>query len=356
MRTIIRTLLVTACVATAACGGGTPAGPSAGGAGATIAGMAALGGANKAVNALNGAPASGLTVTVAGTSLSATTNAAGYFQLAGVPSGTVRLQFRRTDVDASAELSNVTSTQLVEIEVQLSGSTATIVTDNRSETKVSLCHRSDGVGYHLITVSQDAEPAHRAHGDAKPGERVPLEPTKTFGDNCQPQGPSVDLEKLTNGEDADSPPGPSITVGSPVVWEYKVTNTGTIPLTSVVVTDDRGVAVSCPSTTLAVGASMTCTGTGVAVLGQYRNVGTVNASSTGGSVSDTDASHYLGVSPTQDEGPKVELCHRTGNGSYHQISVSVNAEPAHRAHGDGKIGESVPGSPGKVFGPGCSVR
>jgi uncharacterized repeat protein (TIGR01451 family) len=318
--------------------------------------MAALGNTNKAVNALNGAPASGLTVSVAGTNLSATTNAAGYFQIAGVPSGTVRLQFRRTDVDASADLANVTGQQLVEIEVQVSGSAATIVTDNRSETKVSLCHRSDGVGYHLITISENAEPAHRAHGDAKVGERVPAEPTKTFGENCRIQGPSVEIEKLTNGEDADTAPGPSIAVGSPVVWEYRVTNTGTVALTNVVVSDDRGVSVSCPSTTLAVGATMTCTGSGVAVLGQYRNVGTVNASFTGGTVSDSDPSHYRGVSPSDDDGPKVELCHRTGNGSYHQISVSVSAEPAHRAHGDGKVGEPVPGQAGRVFGPGCSVR
>jgi hypothetical protein len=31
---------------------------------------------------------------------------------------------------------------------------------------------------------------------------------------------------------------------------------------------------------------------------------------------------------------KVTLCHRTGNGSFHQITVSVNAEPAHLRHGD----------------------
>jgi hypothetical protein len=31
---------------------------------------------------------------------------------------------------------------------------------------------------------------------------------------------------------------------------------------------------------------------------------------------------------------KVTLCHLTGNGSYHQITVSVNAVPAHMRHGD----------------------
>ena len=41
-------------------------------------------------------------------------------------------------------------------------------------------------------------------------------------------------------------------------------------------------------------------------------------------------------------GPKVQLCHKTGNGSYHSIEVSINAEPAHRAHGDGKIFRGTP--------------
>lgn len=31
---------------------------------------------------------------------------------------------------------------------------------------------------------------------------------------------------------------------------------------------------------------------------------------------------------------KVTLCHLTGNGSYHQITVSVHAMPAHLRHGD----------------------
>jgi hypothetical protein len=59
---------------------------------------------------------------------------------------------------------------------------------------------------------------------------------------------------------------------------------------------------------------------------------------------------------TTDEGPKVQICHRTGNGSYHLIDISISAEPAHRAHGDATIGEAVPGSPGKKFGAGCSVN
>ena len=31
---------------------------------------------------------------------------------------------------------------------------------------------------------------------------------------------------------------------------------------------------------------------------------------------------------------KVDVCHQTGNGSYHVINVSGNAVPAHLRHGD----------------------
>jgi hypothetical protein len=50
---------------------------------------------------------------------------------------------------------------------------------------------------------------------------------------------------------------------------------------------------------------------------------------------------------------KVSICHVTGNGSYHPIVVGVSAEPAHKAHGDGKIGDPVPADPTKVFDSEC---
>lgn len=48
---------------------------------------------------------------------------------------------------------------------------------------------------------------------------------------------------------------------------------------------------------------------------------------------------------------KVELCH---NG--HLIVVSESAEPAHRDHGDAKVGEPVPGTLTKVFDDACQPR
>ncbi|HPD17946.1 MAG TPA: hypothetical protein PLE19_23660 [Planctomycetota bacterium] len=109
-----------------------------------------------------------------------------------------------------------------------------------------------------------------------------------------PINPSLDIEKHTNGQDADVAPGPLIAVGAPVLWEYIVTNTGDVTLTNITVTDDvLGVIGVIPS--LAPGASQTLSANGVAVGGQYANVGTaVGYPPVGDPVSDTDPSHYLG--------------------------------------------------------------
>jgi len=57
-------------------------------------------------------------------------------------------------------------------------------------------------------------------------------------------------------------------------------------------------------------------------------------------VPETDDTSGDGDVPAQDAGQgdtgaeKVDVCHVTGNGESHMISVSVNALPAHEAHGD----------------------
>jgi hypothetical protein len=51
--------------------------------------------------------------------------------------------------------------------------------------------------------------------------------------------------------------------------------------------------------------------------------------------------------------PKVDICHVTGNGSFHLINVSQNAQPAHRGYGDGVPAGAVPGMDGYVFADGC---
>jgi hypothetical protein len=110
------------------------------------------------------------------------------------------------------------------------------------------------------------------------------------------ESPGLILMKLTNGQDANSAPGPQIAVGSPVLWEYKVTNTGNVTLSNLSVSDDKGVAVTCPKTSLAAGESMTCTGQGVAQACQYANLGTVTGKTPGGqTLTASDSSHYFGT-------------------------------------------------------------
>ena len=126
------------------------------------------------------------------------------------------------------------------------------------------------------------------------------DPSHYFGAALEP-GPAVDIEKSTNGQDADLAPGPALVVGTTVTWTYVVTNTGDEALTDVAVTDTEEspepdpMPVGCPQTTLAVGESMTCTfNGGTATLGQYSNVGDVTATAASGPVGDSDTSHYVG--------------------------------------------------------------
>jgi uncharacterized repeat protein (TIGR01451 family) len=117
--------------------------------------------------------------------------------------------------------------------------------------------------------------------------------------------PQISIEKHTNGEDADTEPGPYILESELVTWEYFVENTGNITLTGITVTDDQGtvdeaddVVISMPDSTLSPGEQMTGSLEGSAVAGQYVNLATVTASPPAGpDVSDSDSSHYYGVGP-----------------------------------------------------------
>ncbi|MEU8541540.1 hypothetical protein AB0C52_16400 [Streptomyces sp. NPDC048717] len=77
-------------------------------------------------------------------------------------------------------------------------------------------------------------------------------------------------------------------VGDTVTYAYTVTNTGTVTLHSVGVTDDHVTGVNCDRTTLAPGESATCTGTYVVTA----------ADGTAGSV--TNTAHATGVNPGGD--------------------------------------------------------
>ncbi len=127
--------------------------------------------------------------------------------------------------------------------------------------------------------------------------------------------PAIQIEKATNGFDADNPPGPSVVVGSTVTWTYVVTNTGNVPLANVTVTDDQAGVTPVyqggdtnTNNLLDLTETWTYQATGTAVAGQYANIGTVTGFYPQGEeqVDDTDPSHYVGYVPTVDE-PAIQI-------------------------------------------------
>ncbi len=124
-----------------------------------------------------------------------------------------------------------------------------------------------------------------------------------------PDQPAINIEKHTNGVDADTPTGPSIPIGGAVTWTYYVTNPGNVPLSNIVVTDNiAGVTPGYASGDtnedgiLQVGETWLYQATGVAEAGQYANIGSVvGTPPTGPNVTDNDPSHYFGVEEPAEE-------------------------------------------------------
>jgi len=113
--------------------------------------------------------------------------------------------------------------------------------------------------------------------------------------------PGIQIVTRINGDDANLPPGLSVAPGSPLLWTYQVSNIGDVSVQNVQVTDDQGVAVSCPKTTLAIGESMVCTGSGTAQACQHANLGTAfGADITGQTTLASDPSHYFGLPGSGD--------------------------------------------------------
>lgn len=117
--------------------------------------------------------------------------------------------------------------------------------------------------------------------------------------------PSLTIEKSTNGQDADDPPGPVIPAEDPVTWTYVVTNTGGVALENITVSDDntQGASISCAgqvngSIALAPGESIECMASSLSLFTRSMQLHVNTATATGsvvgqqGSVTDSDRSHY----------------------------------------------------------------
>ena len=92
--------------------------------------------------------------------------------------------------------------------------------------------------------------------------------------------PGIDIEKSTNGEDADTATGPVLLVGDTANFEYVVTNAGDVALGNVTVSDDQGVALTFTGGDtdgdglLDTTEIWTYTASTTVTAGQYTNIGT----------------------------------------------------------------------------------
>jgi hypothetical protein len=157
----------------------------------------------------------------------------------------------------------------------------------------------------------------------------------------------VDIEKHTNGVDADNPTGPEIPAGSLVTWTYSVTNTGPQELFGVSVVDDNGT----PSDTsddfspdcswpgeagyLAPYGSVDCTAQGTAAEGQYGNIAKVVGNTCQPEavrvnvdecvdVMDDDPSHYVGTLDYGDLPDSFAMTTLAQNGARHSNLSDLN--------------------------------
>src|SRR5262249_51636433 len=136
------------------------------------------------------------------------------------------------------------------------------------------------------------------------------DPANHFG-----SAPAIDIEKAVNGQDADSPTGPILAVGSTASFTYSVTNTGNVPLSNVVVVDDNGTAGNTaddfnPTFTggdsnnnglLDLNETWTYSANRTVTAGQYINIGTVTCQTPfRHTVTDSDPANYFGSAPAID--------------------------------------------------------
>lgn len=107
--------------------------------------------------------------------------------------------------------------------------------------------------------------------------------------------PGIDIEVATNGIDADAGSGPEYNPGASIIWNYVVTNTGSVDLVDLIITDDLQGGV-CTASALDVNESVSCSLEGLAGTGEHVRIGTVVAQSLDGiNVTDQDATRHTGV-------------------------------------------------------------
>lgn len=129
-------LMVAAALLTVGCGGksASPTSPStAGNSGSAAMITGSVQGATSALTAATAGPAiTGVTVTVVGTNISSTVDAAGRFALMNVPPGTVQLQLTGGGANATVTIDTVQASQTIDVVVTVAGASASVDSEVRS--------------------------------------------------------------------------------------------------------------------------------------------------------------------------------------------------------------------------------
>ena len=90
---------------------------------------------------------SGMTVTVAGTTIGTTIDSAGRFALTNVPAGDIELRFSNAGVDAVLAIPGIADADQIELDVTVSGANATVTThQRRSDRRIELKGLVSGLG------------------------------------------------------------------------------------------------------------------------------------------------------------------------------------------------------------------
>jgi uncharacterized repeat protein (TIGR01451 family) len=150
--------------------------------------------------------------------------------------------------------------------------------------------------------------------------------------------------------------------GQRIVYTYRITDTGTVSLRAITVTDSKIGAVSCPGTALAVGASMTCTAdytttTADVTAGQVTNIATADGTTPAGvRVTDqTDLRIRLAVTLSITKTASVASYDRAGTPITYTYTVTSTFDVALHALTvtDNKI--AAVSCPGTVLSAGASM-
>ena len=184
-----------------------------------------------------------------------------------------------------------------------------VVTDDALD-EVVCPHTSLDVGASMTCTAELVAPSGFAetHHDTGTVTATPASGGQTVSDSDEafattpPQrNPSITIDKKINGQAATSEEPVAVAAGSVATFTYVLTNTGDVQLDGIQVTDDKGIVVTCGQSTLGVGMSMTCSGTGTIGAGSYTNVGTVVGQYSGTPVEDSitvtesDSAHAVGL-------------------------------------------------------------